>query len=613
MSPKKFRSVYQGRPGGPLDVRDGFQLVWYGSVALFLLAAGWPMLAGSPQNPDGAEMLAAAVQGGVLHAPSYPLQLWLDRLLILVPLGQPATRLALLPFAAYIATAVTLFAIFRRLGVGRAAALLGGAFFCFYPIVWYLALQPEKHVTAIFFVALAVLLALRGAPQNFGRILWHAAAVGILAALAFQQHAATLLFAPFYLWRIHDLCRAGRRPLLVLLVALASALSVLAVLDLSLFCATSQAAWPDWGKIRDFRDLGAILLRTDFWDLRPKSDVGDAAAYTHALALFARDYWAALGPAIVLPASGVFILLRGYKGSFARAFLATSALNLVFLAGIRFAGADNLIGETYLERYAVFLIFLLALPAGLAAAKIGAWAAKRRVGSGLFTLLCVLGAFGMFLRGRPAANAAADDTLELFREGLGISNDPRAFYVAGTDLEFFAGMPTQGGTRYPLCADYPWSARVIPLLEPRLRGVALDGITVSAQLTQLIYFAGGTVMISDPKILHGAPVDPVPIGLLWFLAEKPPTGWQDESLRRAAELCSVVDKFRLPRPQTGFRYARVLFGKFLTAYDSVAHIAAAQGRDGIAAAAGRVRDALAAGDDPAAWRRACEEYRRSVL
>lgn len=64
------------------------------------------MLSKAPQNPDGAETIMAAQSGGVLHSPDYPIQAWLNRVFIRLPMEDPATRLALLSLLSGIAAFV---------------------------------------------------------------------------------------------------------------------------------------------------------------------------------------------------------------------------------------------------------------------------------------------------------------------------------------------------------------------------------------------------------------------------------------------------------------------------------------------------------------------------
>ena len=628
-------------------------LLWYGMVALILFAVQWPMVAHAPQNPDGAEMIMAAQVGGNLHAPAYPLQLWLDRLFILLPFDHPATRLALISLISSIATTLMIMAILGRLQVPRIGTLVGGAFFCFYPTAWYLSLQPEKHILACFWVAVIIYMYLSHQnldPSRGERRALHAVALGVAAALAFLQHAASLFMMPFILGALFFMLKGlgsqqkncpqhhaehseeppvsgllpprkmtlprtlslenfSRKQLHIILLFLASGVLTVAIADFSLFLASSPSAWPDWGKIRNLSDLFALVSRGDFWQLRPKSDPGNLTAYTGALGLFCRDYLHYLGGAVFIPLLGLGVLWRQKRGRFFAAFAVSLLLNLVFLWITRFPGTDNLIGETYLERYAVFLVLLLAIAAGAAAGWLLEIASHRPLARACSLLLCLALTGALYALGHDAANAAKDDTLELFREGLSLSHDPASFYIAGSDLELFTGFPTKDGVRFPLCADFSWSARVLPLLDSRLAGWNFAGIQVTVQLVQQIYAAGGRVMISDPKILNGAPSLPWQRGLFWYLAPDLSAQFKQQSLQNAGDLCPVLAKFDQPRPKEGFRYARHLFAGFVAVYANAARMARAAENAALAAAADKVADALQDGRDPARWRVACEEYR----
>ena len=88
--------------------------VWIGLVTLVLLA---PTAARSPQTGDGAEIVATALRGGVLHPPGFPLQAWIDRALVRAPGLEPAHGLSLFGLVCHAAAAGAIAEILWWLGV----------------------------------------------------------------------------------------------------------------------------------------------------------------------------------------------------------------------------------------------------------------------------------------------------------------------------------------------------------------------------------------------------------------------------------------------------------------------------------------------------------------
>src|SRR5207248_1804010 len=98
-----------------------------------------------PQSGDGAELVRVALQGGVLHPPGFPLQAWLDRVLVALPglRDRPALAIAALGLLAHAATAGLVVATLGELGAAATGALAGAAAFALFPTVWRLAVEPE--------------------------------------------------------------------------------------------------------------------------------------------------------------------------------------------------------------------------------------------------------------------------------------------------------------------------------------------------------------------------------------------------------------------------------------------------------------------------------------
>jgi hypothetical protein len=149
-----------------------------------LFAAGSFCLAPAPQNPDGAELVMAALQGAVLHPPGYPLQAWLGKVWLLLPFGNPSWGYSLLSLTLQSLAAFVFLLAAREFGLRPLAGLVAAVvLFCF-PPVFMLGVQPEKYALVLLFASLLLM-------ERF----W------FLAGLALTQHLGLAVFLPFVLWR----------------------------------------------------------------------------------------------------------------------------------------------------------------------------------------------------------------------------------------------------------------------------------------------------------------------------------------------------------------------------------------------------------------------------
>lgn len=127
----EFKSISKWVKRNPIDI---FIFGFFVSN-LFLLAI-------NPQNPDGAEIVAAAEPtGGVLHSPGYPLQGWIGKFIALVPFGTLCERLFFLSLVFLTGALFTLSRFLKRQELGLFSVAMGVGFFGFFS-VWYLSVQP---------------------------------------------------------------------------------------------------------------------------------------------------------------------------------------------------------------------------------------------------------------------------------------------------------------------------------------------------------------------------------------------------------------------------------------------------------------------------------------
>jgi hypothetical protein len=147
-----------------------------------------PTITWSHHGADGGDLVTAVARGSIPHPPGFPTYLWLGKLFICLPFGNPAWRMNLMSAvltagaAGLTAAAVGLpspFAVYVGLSLGLA------------PLLWSQAVITEVYTTAAFFSALVVFLALRGGPA------W---GLGLAWGIGIGAHPTLLFLLPLIAW-----------------------------------------------------------------------------------------------------------------------------------------------------------------------------------------------------------------------------------------------------------------------------------------------------------------------------------------------------------------------------------------------------------------------------
>ncbi len=577
----------------------------HGVTSLLLLSIQLPMLARAPQNPDGAEMIMASLSGGILHPPGYPLQAWLDRIFILLPWGPHAVRLALLSSLSSIVAANVLLAILLSEGLPWAASVFAMATFCFFPTSWYLFVQPEKYgLTTLFFLLFVwQFLCFSRKPRltKADGVAW-----GVVTGLAFAQHPVSVLMAPFFVSSFFLLLRDPKGRMGRTGVALFSVVGVAVSLYFSLFLLTTPNAWPDWGKIQTISDLVNLVLRRDFHLLQPKTSSTEGVNLS-ALTVFIHRYWATFKVVGILPLLGWIRLIQKNRWGLAMGFAAVAILNLIFLRTAEL-GPSGFVAEAYLERYHVPFVSALAILFGF-----GCEWLLNLAGTKIAPILrgaLVIASICLAFLSYDTADASSDSTCDLYRDGLALSADPKAIFIAGNDLDLFYGIPTKEGVRFPVTGEYPWSvARAVPLIERRLKLFDLDSVHNAKQLVGYAYARGFSIMISNPGLLSGAPTPIVQKGLFWFAARSMKDAQSEDTLRAALKLCPLLENLSSPRPTQSFLYGRYLFSAFPLAFKSAAEYLSSKGDVEGNEMSHEIQIALEDGSTPLRWIAGCQALR----
>ena len=150
---------------------------------------------------DGAELLAAAISGGVAHPSGYPLYTWILRGLALFPI-EPAFIANLLSAVLITASGQMMFLILANQAepstsswVVGATGLLAAATFQFAPLVWAHATVSEVYPLHLFLLSLLIWMSTR--PVQLGMETRRDLAVGLIFGLGLANHLTVIFALPF--------------------------------------------------------------------------------------------------------------------------------------------------------------------------------------------------------------------------------------------------------------------------------------------------------------------------------------------------------------------------------------------------------------------------------
>jgi hypothetical protein len=274
------------------------------ALVLYWLTA-YPDLAGG----DGGELVAAAVTGGVIHPPGYPLYAMAARAFSWLPIAATAAgRANLLSAFCDAAAAALLCAAVSRRTASVVAGLAAAAAFAFAPIVWQYATCAEVFALNDLLVAALIWLAVRyeeAADRRFA--LGGAFAMGLGLS---NHHTFLFVAAPvaaWALWRGWSDLRSAR--FLSLLVG-AFAAGLLPYVYLPL--AAAGASPVSWGATGTWSGFWTHVLRREYGTLRLA--VEGIAGASSSLATLGAWGEAVLGQfaivGVVLPLVGAAMCVR---------------------------------------------------------------------------------------------------------------------------------------------------------------------------------------------------------------------------------------------------------------------------------------------------------------
>jgi hypothetical protein len=566
--------------------RDAPRSVWIALTVLALLA---PTAARSPQTGDGAEIVAIALQGGVLHPPGFPLQAWIDRILVRIPGIEPAHLLSLLGLASHAAASGLVAETLRWLGVGGIGRVLGAGAFALYPPIWALAGQPEVFALAHLLVAATILLSVRisrepSKPASTRSL----ALLGLLGSLGAAQHPVALVALPALAVGgargLRQRSGGARRWFLGAALLLLPA----AALYLSLPLLRSDSPWPDWGALRTPGDVLQHALRRDYGTFSLAATTGSPAVLGIGVWLedVLRDWNVALPIAVL---GLVEIARRRDLRSAAASILGTAALGLLLLDRARLP--QQTYSAAVLEHLQGPMAIAGSLLIGLGTEALGRRAspAARR-----FLLVAAVAVVGAWLSlGWPVADLSRDRTLTLYARGVALELRDEHVYVTEGDVEAFLGVPTAHGPRYPVSqplASLPWYVQgTWPRLEPRVLGgrpvETWDGFL------RACFAQRRSVVSSSPSLIATPDAVPELRGLVFVADSGATEELTAETVAGAIRLATLAKELPV-LPARGHAFSRFYVRRFARAYAGAAEALRRRGAMQAAVQADSVADAL---------------------
>jgi hypothetical protein len=440
------------------------------ALAVFLINLG--RLAVSPQTGDGAEQIMTALQGGVLHPPGFPVQAWLNRVLIHFPVANPATRLALGSLFAHSASVFLISDSLRILGAGAFGCVAAALGYGFFPPSWYQALQPEVFGLTYFFLSLLYYLTLKFSFKSSLSIK-EAIVFGVALGLSASQHLILVCAAPVILVGLSLLYTRSKKNLKFPCFSVGLAGLLTLALYGSLPLLRNESTWPNWGDLSTFKGWLTHLLREEYGTFNLMAN--NAQSQWNGLQILSYELlenWAAFALAA---GSGMWSLIRMSDAQRRRplcwAFFGSLAVGSLFLVHAN-AIQDRPIATSILERFQGLVVIPLSILSG-----IGFDFASRhikrtgfRVGS---ILAALIGLFLLMIGNWNRTNCSEDNTSDVYLKTLSETMPQNSVYIGHSDMEGFYGIPVNGGKRrFPideslLAADW-YKKRVLPALEPRL-------------------------------------------------------------------------------------------------------------------------------------------------
>ncbi|MDD5309210.1 MAG: DUF2723 domain-containing protein [Deltaproteobacteria bacterium] len=558
-------------------------------------------------------MIVTAHKGGVMHPTGFPLQAWLNRALVELPMGSLAQRLSILNVLCDLASLILLMRLLKLWEIPGVLMVIGAILFGFDTILFSVSIYPEKYSMIVLSNLLLIFLHqlfFRSDSRKRNRIFL---LFSLCIGLGLSQHTSLLAMAPLWLHLFHETVKQGelspQRRLWHCALSVLCALAPPVLLYDSLVWLRTDSVWVDWGALRGPGDVLRHFLRADFQyvGINPRGVTGHQISTLQYWWLYFSREWNLL---LLFVPLGIYGYVRqvGYRAI----YLLLSMASVFTLLWIAYQEPTEM-GAGYMERY---LVLTLPFLVPFSVRGIGFLWKKVRYTTVRYAASGVIAA--CLIYGLPAKYACFEETdnnlIDVYRELVKKELPPDAIYVTANDWELFYGLPENGGYRFPVfdMMAFPWFARrTFPRLEPRLyRLIGKYDVKEPWSLDVLLQLAweeGLTLASTDREALKGLRDGAHRKGLVW-IAGKDRTGESAINMHDdLKEICEGIGRVRYQVPRQGGYFNKVLLGKI---GESVAEIvrelnkaSTLDGREAMSS----LRRSIVPGVAPETWRRRCEE------
>lgn len=620
------------------DISSPSQLSPFWLTLLF----GFPLIffiAESPQNPDGAEFVTVALQGGVPHPPGFALLCWLNRLLLFLLPGFPKVFILSSVSLLFHFLGTWIFSLnFHSIGARGKTLLAAILLYLYFPVVCGLGLQPEKYASYLFLLHLFIysgIRILRELPlpiKATSKDYFPYALLGISQGLSLPHHDASYVLIPTTLMVIFFMVRhkSSRESLICsTLLVLLPAIILSLLLYSSLPYLRGSSPWVDWGNLQGPFDVWKYLTHKNYGHIVDLTEIslwqrmnGDVLSL---LSLHLKDVFS-YTHFFLIPLGG-WQLWQKRRNIFY--FIFCILLGMLFICClIKMNISIEELG--YMERYvvlplpALFLIYASGV-LGLADFLQKAWPKIS-----LFATLA-FGFYSIFyLQNCYEINGKMNNGFyDLYRKLISQELPPKVFFLSADDWSLLAGIPiespTDGGNKkaetliFPFTNFFPidwYRFHVAPrmdkrisvlyqILDKRMHWTFLD-------LTQEAYnqsFSLATTIYDDLKPL-GEKVERR--GLVWVAGRELETAGGKQRKNATLRICQSLQQADLPFPvpMKGNFYNKVILRNIGFVFWDISKVFYNENNLIMAKKAARLADSLRPGIVPEVWKHLCQDFQK---
>jgi hypothetical protein len=581
------------------------------ALAVFVILL--PLLAAHPPTGDSYEQVTMAISGGVLHPPGFPLQAWINRLIVAISPLSAARSLSLISALAHASTVFVISETLRILcGSSREAVIarcIGACAFAFFSSTWPLGTHPEVFALAFLLIAIFCFEVLFFARQDNPFTKTQAFLLGASVGLGAAQHPITITAAPAFLYAALLVLKSPKTRTKNF-AALAGGFALISLtFFLSLPALKGQSVWPNWGNIHSLSDILNHALRSEYGTFNLASRSGDISSLSLFFELAIKE-WNVLLLAAVAGVLGV----TGIKNKKLRlAFLVgvggTCLTAGIFLSTASLPSGDGIAGSELVRFHGT-----LAVPVSLLIG-FGIWLLEERATQKALRW-AIQGAAAVVISALvvlnfPIANFAQDNTTDVFRKIIEGAIAPDDLYIISSDVEPFFALPrnswTKSERRYGIVADLlprPWYiSQVVPMMDSRVHFLQPGDGTLS-EIVNEAFQDGLKVAAVDGTKLQGPGRTFQLRGPVYVVQQGINDELSVETVKAAIKMCEPLAGFVAP-PEKGHIYSHALMKVWARGFDGAARYLDSRGMSEAGQHAHAIVHGLLEGQPAAKWMDHC--------